>query len=182
MKVVGLDIETTGLDWQTGHRIIEIALLELDTSSGVITDKFVQQFDPGRQIDPDAERVHGISYEKLFGKPFFKQQAQQVADFIARGEFLIVHNLGFDAPFVASEFQMANVAMPSVTGFCTMENARWACADGKLPKLQELCFALNEPYDPSLAHAAEYDTERMLRCLVKGMQRGFYQLKKETTS
>ena len=87
--------------------------------------------------------------------------------------------MGFDGPFIAAELNRIGVNVPDVHSFCTMENARWACPDGKLPRLGELCFAMGVDYDPAKAHAAEYDVQVMMDCYFKGLLRGFYQLPKE---
>jgi hypothetical protein len=63
-----------------------------------------------------------------------------------------------------------------------MENARWACPDGKLPRLGELFFALGVSYERAKAHAAEYDIEVTMACLFRGLDRGFYQLPKTLRS
>ncbi len=57
-----------------------------------------------------------------------------------------------------------------------MKNGRWATANGKNPKLGELCWALQVDYDPALAHAAEYDVQKTAECLWRGVDAGLYKL------
>jgi len=68
--------------------------------------------------------------------------------------------------------------IPHTEVFDTMTEGRWATPDGKLPKLQELCFALEVEYDTNKAHAAEYDVDVMMECLWKGIDCGFFTLPK----
>lgn len=179
MKIIGLDTETSGLEQEKGHRIIEIALLTYDFESQKLLDRYVQRIDPERAIDPGAQAAHGISYSELVGQPKWEEVAQEIADRMSTGDLLIAHNMGFDGPFIAAEMSRIGVNVPDIHSLCTMENARWACPDGKLPRLGELCFALGTDYDPAKAHGADYDTLVMMDCFFKGLLRGFYQLPKE---
>lgn len=168
-----LDTETTGLDPLTGDKIIEVALLRYDLKTGALLDKFVERFDPQRPIDAKAQEVHGISYAMLAGKPLFKDLAPDMKAQIEKGDFIIAHNMDFDARFMATEFTAAGVALPNVPSVDTMQ-ARWATFNGKSPNLGELCFALGVPYDPSKAHGAEYDVSVTAQCFLEGYKRGFY--------
>jgi len=179
MKIIGLDTETTGLEQARGHRIIEIALLTYDLETQTLLDKYVQRIDPELTIDPGAQAAHGISYSELVGQPKWEDVAQDIADRMSTGDLLIAHNMGFDGPFIAGELSRIGVNVPDIHSLCTMENARWACPDGKLHRLGELCFALGVPYDPTAAHAADYDAIVMMEAFFKGLDRGFYQLPKE---
>lgn len=176
MRIIGLDTETTGLEQERGHRIIEIAMLTYELETQTLVDRYVMRFDPERSIDPGAEAAHGISYSELIGEPKWVDHAEEVAKRMSTADLLIAHNMGFDGPFLAAEFLRLGIEVPDVHSLCTMENARWACPDGKLPRLGELCFALNVPYDPAKAHGAQYDVEVMMACFFRGFSRGFYRL------
>lgn len=176
MKIIGLDTETTGLSQPEGHRIIEIAFLTYDFASRELEDTWVQRFNPERPIDPGAQEVHGIAYTDVMLCPKWEEFAEEIADRISKVDLLVAHNMDFDGPFIAGELLRAGVAAPSVQSFCTMKSGRWACVDGKFPKLGELCFALGVEYDPSLAHAAEYDVQKTMECFFKGYDRGFYKV------
>lgn len=171
-RVVGLDIETTGLDAATGDKIIEIAMITME--NGVLVDKYCKRVDPKRPIDPKAQAVHGISYAELVGCPTFEEIADEVHERIAAADRVIIHNADFDAPFVAIELNNCGKELPSVDVFCTMQNARWATPDGKYPKLGELCFAMDVDYDPDAAHAALYDVGVMLKCYFRALRQGFF--------
>lgn len=177
MKIIGLDTETTGLDFrEKAHRIIEIAMLTYDLDSKTLLDRYVQRINPERAIDPGAQAVHGITFSDLVSEPKWEDVAQEIADRLSTADLLVVQNMGFDGPFIAHELQRVGVAVPDVGGFCTKENGRWACADGKQPKLGELCFALGVDYDPAEAHSAEYDVKVMMDCFFRAYERGFFLL------
>jgi len=172
--IAGLDIETTGLDQASGHRIIEVALLCYDLNSRTLIDRFVQRIDPERSIDPKAQAVHGIAYSTLVGEPKWETVAPLVSRKLIGCDYLIIHNKEFDEPFVSAELARVGLPFGRAGVHCTMEGGRWATMDGKSPKLQELCFALGVDYNPALAHAAEYDVTKMMECFWRGLDRGFY--------
>ena len=176
LKLIGLDTETTGLHQEKGHRIIEIAMLTYDLDTQKCEDTWIQRIDPQRPIDPDAQAVHGIAYTDLVGCPTWEDLAPEIARRMGSADLLIAHNMGFDGPFIAAELIRAGLKVPDVHALCTMENARWACPDGKLPRLGELCFALGVEYDTAKAHGAEYDVSVMMDCFFRGFKRGFYKL------
>ena len=170
--VLGFDTETTGVD--DTDRVIEIALIKYDWN-GKLLDSFIQRFDPECPISPKAQRVHGISYADLVGQPKFAEHADKIAEIMQGADLLVAHNIAFDTKMLTAEFVRSSARIPQAASFCTMENSRWACFDGKLPKLKELCFALGVEYDEGAAHAASYDVEVMMECFFKGMKREVYE-------
>jgi len=181
VEFIVLDTETTGLHQEKGHRIIEIALLRYDLESRKLLDSWVKRIDPERPIDPGAQEVHGIAYEDLVGCPKWDELANEISLRMNSCDLLVAHNMGFDGPFIGLELSRVGIMVPQTDTFCTMVNARWACPDGKLPKLAEVAFALQVPYDASAAHAASYDVSVTAECLFRGLERGFYQLPKGST-
>ena len=101
MRQIFLDTETTGLSHLHGHRIIEIAAIEM-INRRPTNNHFHAYLNPEREIDPAAQEVHGITLEFLQDKPFFKVIAQEMMDFIGDAE-LIIHNAPFDVGFLNSE-------------------------------------------------------------------------------
>ncbi|MCL2874725.1 MAG: 3'-5' exonuclease [Betaproteobacteria bacterium] len=176
LRIIGLDTETTGLKQELGHRIIEIAMLTYDSDSRKLVDRWVQRIDPERPIDPAAQEVHGIAYTDLVGCPKWDEVAPEIVRRMGEADLLVAHNMGFDGPFVAAELIRVGLRVPNTPSVCTMESARWACPDGKLPRLGELCFALGVRYDAAKAHSAIYDVDIMMECLFRGLKRGFYRL------
>src|SRR4051794_22386997 len=95
-----LDVETTGLDHRSGHRIIELACVEL-VDFMPTGQHFYSLIQPDRDIDPGAEQVHGISAARLAGKPRFAEAevADAFLDFVGEA-VLIAHNASFDRGFI----------------------------------------------------------------------------------
>jgi len=120
-----LDVETTGLDPRSGHRVIELACVEL-VDFMPTGAHFHQLIHPERDIDPDAERVHGISLAQLEGKPRFGEP-QVVDAFLAFvGEAsLIAHNAPFDRGFINWELGLTgNREIPETRWIDTLPMAR----------------------------------------------------------
>lgn len=101
MRQVVLDTETTGLDPQLGHRIIEIAAVEL-RNRRLSAQPFHHYLNPEREIDFGAQRVHGISLETLRDKPKFRDIVDDFIAYIHDAEVLI-HNSAFDEAFLNAE-------------------------------------------------------------------------------
>lgn len=173
----GLDIETTGLSQEDGHRIIELGISLYDVKTREHKGALVQRINPERSIQAEAQRVHGISYEELVDEPTWSEVASKLSRVIGSCKYIVAHNgLGFDLPFVRNELMRVGVEMPEVILIDTMLDARWATPMGKLPSLKELCFSLEVDYDPDLAHSARYDIDVMMQCFWKGLDLGFFQL------
>lgn len=103
MREIVLDTETTGLDPDAGHRIVEIAGIEL--SHHLPTGNTFQCYlNPERDMPEEAERVHGLSEKFLSDKPKFKEKAREFLDFIADDK-LIIHNASFDLKFLNAELK-----------------------------------------------------------------------------
>lgn len=178
MNIIVLDTETTGIKQEKGAKIIELALLTYDLDSQKLLDTWVQRFDPQQPIEEGAQAIHGIAYTDLIGKPTWEDSADEIVTRMNAADLIVAHNMGFDGPFIAAELARVSRKVPDLYAFCTMENGRWACFDGKFPKLVELCFALGIEFDPSKAHGAEYDVSKTAECLFAGLKRGFYELPK----
>jgi DNA polymerase III subunit epsilon len=102
MRQIVLDTETTGLEAERGHRIIEIGCVEMVNRR--CTGRVLHHYlDPERDIDIEAQKVHGISREQLAGKPRFADIASELLQFITGSE-LIIHNAAFDVAFLDREF------------------------------------------------------------------------------
>src|SRR6056300_1644044 len=101
MKKIFLDTETTGLDPNQGHRIIEIAAVEM-INRQLPNNQFHVYINPEREIDEAAQEVHGLTLDFLSDKALFQDIAQDFIDFIADSE-LIIHNAPFDLGFLNME-------------------------------------------------------------------------------
>jgi DNA polymerase III subunit epsilon len=101
MREIVLDIETTGLDPGEGHRIVEIACIELvhHVPTG---RKFHRYVNPERDMPEDALAVHGITAEFLGSQPLFAAVADELLAFIGPDR-LVIHNAEFDLAFLNAE-------------------------------------------------------------------------------
>jgi len=101
MRQVVLDTETTGLEPGSGHRIIEIGCVEV-VNRRATGRHFHEYLNPEREIDAGAAAVHGMTLEKLAGKPKFHEVAERFIDFVDGAE-LVIHNAPFDVAFLDAE-------------------------------------------------------------------------------
>ncbi|HEY7763630.1 MAG TPA: DNA polymerase III subunit epsilon [Aestuariivirgaceae bacterium] len=105
MREIILDTETTGLDPNLGHRIVEIGAVEL--IHHVPTGRYYHQYvHPQRTVPPDAFAVHGLSEAFLRDKPCFPEIADGLADFLGAAK-LVIHNAAFDLAFLNAEFTLS---------------------------------------------------------------------------
>jgi DNA polymerase-3 subunit epsilon len=103
-RSVLFDTETTGLEPSLGHRVIEIAALELvnDIPTG---REFHALIDPCRDIPEDATRIHGFTATHLLGKPRFDHLCDELLAFLG-DDPLVAHNAPFDFAFLDAEFAL----------------------------------------------------------------------------
>jgi DNA polymerase-3 subunit epsilon len=102
VRHIFLDTETTGLYANQGHRIIEIAAIEI-VNRRPTNNSFHFYLNPDREIDPAAQEVHGITLDFLQDKPRFTEIASDFIKFI-KDATLIIHNAPFDVGFINMEF------------------------------------------------------------------------------
>src|SRR5512139_3975599 len=107
MRQIILDTETTGLYPEQGHRIIELAGLEV-VNRRVTGASIHFYLDPEREIDAGAAQVHGMTWDDLKGKPKFRDVAAEFMDF-ARGAEWVIHNAPFDVAFLDVELRLAGL-------------------------------------------------------------------------
>jgi len=105
MRQVVLDTETTGLEVQQGHRLVEIGAVEM-IGRRPTGRHFHTYLNPERAIDEEASKVTGIKDEDLIDKPFFRDKVDEFLEFI-KGAELIIHNAAFDVGFLDAELRMA---------------------------------------------------------------------------
>ena len=103
MSEIFLDIETTGLSFNDGHRIVEIACIE--TKDLVPTNRiFHKLINPQRSVPEEAFKIHGFSTNFLSSKETFDQIADELLSFL-KGKKIIIHNAMFDLGFLNGELQ-----------------------------------------------------------------------------
>ena len=116
MRQIALDTETTGLEPALGHRIIEIAGIEI-VNRRITGKHFHCYLNPDRDIDAGAQNVHGITREFLKDKPTFAQTAEEFLAYIKNTE-LIIHNANFDVGFINHELALLNPKSHQITKYC----------------------------------------------------------------
>ncbi len=159
MRQIVLDTETTGLDTRDGHRIIEIAGIEI-VQRRPTQRHFHYYLDPERDIDPGAQEVHGISREFLVGKPRFAEIAPEFLDFI-RGAELVIHNAPFDCGFLNHELSLLGLAPLETVcaGICDTLKMAKELHPGKKNNLNALCERYAIDNSQRTLHGALLDAE-----------------------
>jgi DNA polymerase-3 subunit epsilon len=171
MRQVVLDTETTGLDPRNGHRIIEIACIEMENRR--LTGRHLHKYtNPEREIDEGAAAVHGITLEFLADKPKFVDVVDEFLEFI-NGAELVIHNAPFDLGFLNAE--LARLDRVPVETLCngvtdTLKMAR-ELHPGKRNSLDALCERYEIDNSQRTLHGALLDTE-LLSEVFLAMTRG----------
>lgn len=157
MREIVLDTETTGLDPNDGHRVIEIGCVEL--IDHFPTGKTFQRYlNPERDMPPDAQRIHGITTEFLQDKPRFSEIAEEFLEFIGDAP-LIIHNASFDLKFLNSELhRTARRPIPFARAIDTIDMAK-SKYPGSRYSLDELCRRFNIDLSVRSLHGALLDSE-----------------------
>ena len=158
-REICLDTETTGIDPKSGHRLIEIACIEIEDF--IPTGRsFHRYINPDRDIDPDAERVHGISRTMLVDKPRFadREICEAFLEFVGDAP-LIAHNAAFDRGFINTELERAGRApLPLPRWICTYELAKTRFP-GAYNSLDALCKRFKIDRSEREKHGALIDTK-----------------------
>jgi len=116
MRQVVLDTETTGLEPELNHRVIEIGCVEL-VNRRATGRTFHRYLNPEREIDDAALAVHGISRTDLDGQPRFAEVAEELLAFVAGAE-LVIHNAAFDIAFLDAELKRLPGEPRQLAGIC----------------------------------------------------------------
>jgi DNA polymerase III subunit epsilon len=171
MRQIFLDTETTGLDPAQGHRVIEIAAVEV-INRHLTNNHFHVYLNPDREIDPGAQQVHGITLEFLQDKPHFPDIVADFLDFITDGE-LIIHNAPFDLGFLNHELGLLD--MPDIRHTCSgiVDTLRMAkdLRPGQRNNLDALCRHYGIDNSSRTLHGALLDAE-LLADVYLAMTRG----------
>ena len=158
MRRIALDTETTGLEPAEGHRIIEVACIEL-YDRRTTGRHFHRYVNPERAVDLAASQVHGMTAEDLSDKPLFADVADEFLAFVEGAE-LLIHNAAFDVGFLDAELERAG--RPSVSSVCrvtdTLEFAR-ELNPGKKNSLDALCERYGVDHSRRTLHGALLDAQ-----------------------
>lgn len=171
MRQIVLDTETTGLDWKSGDRVIEIGCVELLDRK--LTGRHYHVYiNPKRAIDPGAMAVHGITNEFLVDKPVFKDIVEEFEAFVAGGE-LVIHNATFDVGFL--NYELGLLGRPTLSAICpsVIDTLKLAKEQnpGKKASLNALCSFHEIDNTHRTLHGALLDAE-LLADVYLAMTRG----------
>lgn len=148
MRQIILDTETTGLDPAYGHRIVEVACVEMINRT--LTGKHLHLYiNPDRDSDPEALNVHGLTTQFLSTHPRFEEVAEQIVDYVDGAE-VIIHNAAFDRKFLDAELTRAG--RPKFESLCEKITCSLIYARELHPGKRNSLDALCERYGISNAH------------------------------
>jgi DNA polymerase-3 subunit epsilon len=160
VRQIVLDTETTGLEVGQGHRVIEIAGVEI-VNRRLTGRHFHKYVNPERHIDDGAFEVHGISLEFLADKPLFVEIAEEFLNFV-RGAELIIHNASFDVTFLDAELACLKQEKLCIGSLCRVIDSL-ALARHKHPgqknSLDALCRRYQVDNSARELHGALLDAE-----------------------
>lgn len=173
MREIVLDTETTGLDPKSGHRVVEVACLEL--VNYVPTGRTFHKYcNPERDMPEEAFNVHGLSISFLEKHPVFNVIVDEFVSFVGDAQ-LIIHNADFDMRFLNAELARSNRALlPSERATCTMIMARKRYP-GAQASLDALCKRFSVDNSHRTKHGALLDAELLAEVyleLMGGRQSG----------
>jgi len=171
MRQIIIDTETTGLEPELGHRVIEIAGVEL-VNRRLTGNDFHRYLNAERDSEAAALEVHGLTTEFLRDKPKFPEIAAEFLEFVSGAE-LVIHNSAFDIAFLNRELDL--VGLPPVTEHCaavvdTLRMAR-ELHPGKRNALDALCERYQVDNSARTLHGALLDA-RLLGEVYLAMTRG----------
>ena len=158
MRRIVLDTETTGLAPEEGHRIIEVACLEL-TGRRPTGRHFHRFLNPERPIDIAATQVHGMTAEDLADKPRFCDIADELLEFV-EGSELLIHNAPFDVAFLNAE--LSRIGRPKLEELCKVICTLVMARDmhpGQKNSLDALCSRYYVDHSRRTLHGALLDAQ-----------------------
>jgi DNA polymerase-3 subunit epsilon len=160
MRQVVLDTETTGLEVEEGHRILELGCVEL-LDRKLTRRHFHYYINPEREVDDGALEVHGITREFLLDKPRFADIFDEFLDFV-RGAELVIHNAEFDTTFLNYEMNLLSSKYGVITDYCSVIDSLEIARNkhpGQKNNLDALCKRYNVDNSQRDIHGALLDAE-----------------------
>ena len=159
MRRIILDTETTGLDFRTGDRIVEIGCIELYGRQRTGRD-FHAYLNPGREVGEGAMAIHGLTNEFLADKPAFAAIADEFIKFV-QGAEVVIHNAPFDSGFLDHELGL--IGSITLAKLCsrvidTLQMAR-SLRPGRKNNLDALCAEFGIDNSSRQLHGALRDAE-----------------------
>ncbi|WP_066873847.1 3'-5' exonuclease [Clostridium mediterraneense] len=192
MKLLFFDTETTSI--KPGS-ICQLSYILVDTDCKPQKTTGYNYFFTVEEMDPEAEKVHGFSLEKLYELSnglYFEDQFENFLSDFQNADFVIGHNVPFDIKFLTHElsalYMETEYAPKNI--FCTMKYYKDICklvkpnGTYKNPKLEEVINYLgitkeqitataNKLFDGSgNYHDARFDTAATYLVVIEGIKQG----------
>lgn len=180
IREICFDTETTGLDPDNGDRLVEIGCVEL--IDGKRTDNFFHELiNPERDVPEEAAAIHGITTEKLIGKPTFSEIADKLLEFFS-DSILIAHNASFDIKFINYELELCgrNKLKNEIIDSLMLAKSKFP---GQKNNLDALCKRYNIDNSARTFHGALLDAELLADVYIElngGAQKSFIEEKKDS--
>ncbi len=157
MREIVLDTETTGLDPNDGHRIVEIGCVEL-IDHFPTGNTFQRYLNPERDVPLDVQKVHGLTTEFLQDKPRFLEIVEEFLEFIGDAP-LVIHNASFDLKFLNSELHRTKRGPISLARAIDTIDIAKSKLPGARYSLDELCRRFNIDLTSRSYHGALLDSQ-----------------------
>lgn len=171
-RLLILDIETTGLRVGEGHRMTELACVEM--IDGILTGKQYHQYiNPEREVDAGAQKITGLTWSFLKQYPTFGQIVRDFLDFLG-DDHLVIHNASFDMSFI--NYQLSIEQHPKIEKTRVIDTLHMARAKfpGKGNSLDALCERFSISLNTRGYHGALVDVQLLARVYIEltgGIQR-----------
>lgn len=161
MRQIVLDTETTGLEAQHGHRVIEIGCVEL-IHRRLTRKTFHRYINPERSVDEGAVEVHGLTDDFLADKPRYGDIVEEFVDFIRGADEIVIHNAPFDVGFLDAEFERLDGdwgRIEDYSGVCDSLRLARSLHPGQRNSLDALCRRYEIDNSGRELHGALLDAE-----------------------
>ena len=156
MREIAIDTETTGLDYRSGDRIIEVGCVEL--KNYIPTGKTLQFYcRPDKIISDGAKKIVGLSDDFLKNQKTFKENHKEMLDFI-KDDTLIIHNANFDLGFINNELSLIGLPALKNPVVDTVMLAR-ETLNTRIANLDYLCRRFNVDLSDRSFHGALLDSQ-----------------------
>jgi DNA polymerase III subunit epsilon len=159
-RQIVLDTETTGLSWERGNRVVEIGCVEL-VERRPTGRTFQRYLNPGREFEPGAQEVTGLSWDFLADKPRFADIVDEFLEFVDGAE-LVIHNAAFDVGFLDYELSLLGAEYGRLHARCRVEDSLALARlryPGQRNSLDALCRRLGVDCSHRQLHGALLDAQ-----------------------
>ena len=166
MRYIVLDTETTGLDPDNGHKIIEIGCIEI-LNRNITNNTFHKYINPNREIDVEASKVHGLTNNILKDKPLFEEIYLEFREYISDSP-IIIHNAPFDIGFLKKECSTTSLSNEFLNNeiIDSLKLAR-KISPGKKNTLDALCERYSVDNSDRTLHGALLDAKLLAYVYLK---------------